>query len=334
MELTTLTWAGIAFCITQSAMFSGLNLAFFSLGRLRLEVEADSDPRARRVLEIRRDSNFLLTTILWGNVGVNVLLTLLTDSVLSGVGSFLFSTVMITFFGEITPQAYFSRNALKMASLLAPVLRLYQFVLYPVAKPSALLLDAWLGRETPEFLREHVVREFLMRHIKSEESDLNGVEGIGAANFLAIDEKTVLDEGELLAQASVIPLPTDVDLPRFPEFTANPTDPFLKQVNASGEKWVILTNDQGEPLLAMDADGFLRAVLFEPGPVDPYRYCHRPVIVRNKKQQLGWVIKQLAKGASRAPSGVIEHDLVMVWTDTPRIITGADILDQLLTGVA
>ena len=47
----------------------------------------------------------------------------------------LFSTAFITFFGEITPQAYFSRNALKMASLLVPFIRFYQFVLYPVAKP-------------------------------------------------------------------------------------------------------------------------------------------------------------------------------------------------------
>jgi CBS domain containing-hemolysin-like protein len=33
-------WLAIAFCITQSAIFSGLNLAFFSLSRLQLEVES------------------------------------------------------------------------------------------------------------------------------------------------------------------------------------------------------------------------------------------------------------------------------------------------------
>ena len=36
----TLTWVGIFFCLSQSAIFSGLNLALFSIGRLRLEVEA------------------------------------------------------------------------------------------------------------------------------------------------------------------------------------------------------------------------------------------------------------------------------------------------------
>ena len=89
----TFTWLGILFCVTQSAMFSGLNLAFFSFTRLRLEIEAEGSPSkgAQKVLKMRKDSNFLLTTILWGNVGINVLLTLLSDSVMAGIVSFAFS---------------------------------------------------------------------------------------------------------------------------------------------------------------------------------------------------------------------------------------------------
>ena len=117
--MNTFIWIGIIFCISQSAMFSGLNLAFFTVSRLRLEIEAAAGNRkAQKVLDIRQDSNFVLTTVLWGNVSVNVLLALLSDSVMTGVGAFFFSTIVITFFGEITPQAYFSRHALKMASLL------------------------------------------------------------------------------------------------------------------------------------------------------------------------------------------------------------------------
>src|SRR5271166_5868643 len=33
-------WIGIGFCIAQTGIFSGLNLAIFSVSRLRLEVEA------------------------------------------------------------------------------------------------------------------------------------------------------------------------------------------------------------------------------------------------------------------------------------------------------
>nr|WP_319492633.1 CNNM domain-containing protein [uncultured Desulfobacter sp.] len=87
------------------------------------------------------DSNLALTTILWGNVGINVLATLLSNSVLTGISAFLFSTVLITFLGEVIPQAYFSRNALKVAARMAPILIFYQCLLYPVTKPSAIMLD-------------------------------------------------------------------------------------------------------------------------------------------------------------------------------------------------
>jgi CBS domain containing-hemolysin-like protein len=103
-----LIWIGIACCITQSAIFSGLNLAIFSISKLRLEVEAASGNReAVQLLALRQDSNFTLATVLWGNVTINVLLTLLSNSVLAGIGAFAFSTIVITLFGEIVPQAYF-----------------------------------------------------------------------------------------------------------------------------------------------------------------------------------------------------------------------------------
>ena len=138
--MSIVIWLGIVVCIVHSGMFSGLNLAFFSIGRMELEVEArKGNRRARKVLALRKDSNFLLVTILWGNVAINVLLALLSGSVMAGMAAFLFSTVVITIFGEIIPQAWFSRHALRVASQLAPVIRFYQIVLYPVARPTGLL---------------------------------------------------------------------------------------------------------------------------------------------------------------------------------------------------
>ncbi len=330
---TWVTWVGICLCASQSAMFSGLNLAFFSLNRLQLEVEAETNQHAKRILAMRQDSNLLLTTILWGNVGINVLLTLLSDSVMVGAVAFLVSTFVITIFGEILPQAYFSRNAMRMASLLSPVLRFYQRVLWPVAKPSARALDAWLGHETPQYFRENVVREMLIKHIQAETSDLDALEGIGAANFLAIDDLATTDVGELLDPTSIIELPVDVDLPRFPTLTATPDDPLLQQINASGKSWVVLTDSAGEPRLVIDADGFLRGALFEGPDFDPYRHCHRPIMVRGDRRSLGWVIEQLARSKPNTGDGMLENDVVLVWGPAPRIITGADILGRLLQGV-
>jgi CBS domain containing-hemolysin-like protein len=116
-------WLGIIACITLSALFAGLNLAIFSLSQLRLQLEADGGNKdAARVLDLRKNSNQVLATVVWGNVGTNVCLTLLSDSVLAGLGAFFFSAVMITLFGEIAPQAYFSRNALRMTARFLPFL--------------------------------------------------------------------------------------------------------------------------------------------------------------------------------------------------------------------
>jgi hypothetical protein len=325
-------WLGIVLCVTQSAMFSGLNLAFFGVSRLQLEVEAETNVRAERVLRMRRDSNFLLTTILWGNVSINVLLTLLSNSVLTGVMAFVFSTFVITFLGEIFPQAYFSRNALRMASLLYPILRLYQIVLYPVAKPAAMILDAWLGKESVELFREQVIKDMLMKHVEAHDSDVGEVEGIGALNFLEIDDLEALEEGVLVDPSSVFKLPTDVDLPRLPDHNQAIDDPILQKIHASGKKWVVLADLKGEPQLLLDADGFLRATLLDKGPINPYKYCHRPIILTNPKTKLGKVLL-LLRQSKTVNRGVIENDVVLIWSAQPRIITGADLFDRLLHGI-
>lgn len=337
MSTDIILWCAIAFCITQSAIFSGLNLAFFSLSRLHLEVEVKKGNKAAaKVLKLRNDSNFLLATILWGNVGINVLLTLLSDSVLTGVSSFLFSTIAITILGEITPQAYFSRNALKMGSILSPVIRFYQFIFYPVARPTALILDGWLGKEGITYLEESELRNIIRQHITAEEADLNHVEGIGALNFFALDEIHVTEEGEIIDPKSIISLETKLDLPIIPTIKPSADDTFLQQVNQTNHSWVILTNEEGYPLLVLDADGFSRAALYQPEGFDPYKYCHRPVVITDETTPLNEAILKMKVNSSLDKNfdGVIEHDVLLVWGENKRIITGADIFGLLLKGMS
>ena len=230
-------WLGIAFCITQSATMSGLNLAIFSLSRLRLEVAANAgDANAKCILVLRRDANFTLVTILWGNVAINVLLTLLAESALAGITTFLFSTVAITFIGEILPQTYFSRHALRMVTILLPVLRFYQILLWPVAKPVGRVLDLWVGPEAIPWFREEELREILHYHAHGVVTEVGHVETTGAINFLALDDLAVRNEGEPLDPRSVISLPFEAGKPVFPPFARKPDDPFLYQLAASGKK--------------------------------------------------------------------------------------------------
>jgi metal transporter CNNM len=333
----TLLWIGIIFCISQSAMFSGLNLAFFSLSRLQLEVEMKhGNSAAGKVLEARKDSNYLLTTILWGNVSINVLLTLLSDSALAGIAAFAFSTIFITIFGEILPQAYFSRNALRMASLLTPVLKFYQFVLMPVARPCALFLDKWLGKEGIDYLREKELISMIHAHMDAEDSEIDEMEGRGALNFLMIDKIKVTEEGEVVDAKSIIRLPTKVDFPLIPDVSRDVDDPFLQLINASGHHWVVLANEEGHPMLLLDADAALRAALMDKDkPYDIYHYCRRPLVIRDTDKTISEVIRHLKSlpSSSAEEDAAIDYDAVLVWGDQPRIITGADILGKLLKGI-
>ncbi|MBU3953520.1 MAG: hypothetical protein KKF12_03800 [Proteobacteria bacterium] len=41
---TSLTWLGIVFCLSQSAMFSGMNRVVFSMSRLRRGISKKEGP--------------------------------------------------------------------------------------------------------------------------------------------------------------------------------------------------------------------------------------------------------------------------------------------------
>ena len=332
---TTLTWIGILACLSQSALLSGLNLGLFSLGKLELRVEAQKgDVRALRVLRLRDDANFSLVTILWGNVAVNVLLALLSGSVLTGVAAFLFSTVVITVFAEIVPQAYFSRHALPVAARLAPVLRAYQVLLYPVAKPSALVLDAWLGGEEVRYYRERDLRRLIRLHMEAEGSDISTLEGQGALNFLDIDDVPLADEGEPIDPRSVVRLPFDGDRPVFPAVGASADDPFLQTVDRSGKSWVVIVDETGTPRLVLGAHDFLREALFAPERFNPYRHCHRPIVVAEAGTRLGEVIRRFVVRSGPAGDDIVEDDVVLLWGENPRVVTGTDILGRLLRDIA
>ena len=333
--MDVLIWIGIFLCISQSAIFSGLNLALFSISKLKLEIESKQGNKyAKKVLEFRQDSNFLLSTILWGNVGINVLLTLLSGSVMTGVVAFVFSTMIITFFGEILPQAWFSRNAMHMVYYFSPFIYFYQFLLFPLAKSTAILLDKWLGKETVQYFREKDIKELLHIHVEASVSDIDLVEARGAANFLALDDITISGEGEVIDPRSIIKLGFVDNLPQFPKLDLqSANDPFLKKVEMSGKKWVILVDKKGFPVMALNSDSFLRDAFFHKESFNPLKYCHRPIIVKDSNLLLGNMLPQLKVNPERSGDDVIDEDMIIYWGRTKKIITGSDILGRLLRGI-
>jgi metal transporter CNNM len=327
-------WLGIIACTMLSAVFSGLNLAIFSLSQLRLQIEVDGGNKdAARILELRKNSNQVLATVVWGNVGANVFLTLLSDSILTGLGAFFFSAVVITLVGEIAPQAYFSRNALRMTARFLPFLIFWRAALFVLTRPTAMLLDWWLGVEGIAYLRERDVRSLVARAAASG-GDIGKLEATGVQNFLDLDDLPVTEEGEPVHAQSIISLPLASCRCVLPTFTPSPDDPFLQRVHASGKKWVIVTDLAGEPAFVLDSHHFLRDALFDRSGKNRGPCWHRPVIVRDMQTRLGEVIGCLKVVQERPEDDVIDDDLILVWGSQRRVITGSDLLGRLLRGIA
>jgi len=322
-----LIWLGIVICISQSAMFSGLNLAFFSIPKLRLELEVSrNNPLAYPIAKLREDSNFLLATILWGNVGVNVLLTLLSGSVLTGVTAFLFSTFLITIMGEIIPQAYLSRNAMKAAAVLSPVIRFYQVILFPLSKPTAMILDRWLGKEAIKYIPEEDIKALIKFQMdKEEETNISKIESKGIINFLELDKVAIGNLGNVIESTSVIQINTENVEVQFPELNTIEFESIVKKINNSSKKWIIITNNNDQPLYVLNSLDFAKDLAKNIEVSSLLDYCHKPLVYKSGSHTFHYVMETLHKELSK---------VVLVWQENDRrIITNRDALRLILKGI-
>ncbi len=152
-----------------SGLFSGLTLGFFSLNKDDLQRKSDlGDAKAKKIYEVRRKGNLLLTTLLVGNVAVNATLSIFLGSIASGFVAGLTATGLIVIFGEIVPQASFSRYALVLGAKFAWIVKVFIFILLPVCWPIAWILDKMLGEEMPNVYSKReliklIVAQFTIR---------------------------------------------------------------------------------------------------------------------------------------------------------------------------
>lgn len=148
-----------------SALFSGLNLGLMCLdaNQLQLLVKAAEQPDAdeeaqrqglwaKRIYPIRKDGNLLLCTVLLGNVMVNSYFAILMTEFWSGTAAFIASTLIIVTFGEILPQSICYQHGLKIGSALVPFVTFFWYLLLPISKPLALVLDQIFGEEIGQIL--------------------------------------------------------------------------------------------------------------------------------------------------------------------------------------
>lgn len=166
--------------LMMSGLFSGLNLGLMALDPTELKVVANcgnskEQNYAKKILPVRCHGNYLLCTLLLGNVLVNSSLTILLDSLAgSGIIAVVASTAGIVVFGEIVPQSVCSRHGLAIGSRTLWLTKLFMLLTFPISYPISKLLDFILGEELGTIYNRKQLLEMIK--VTAEHNDLAGDE--------------------------------------------------------------------------------------------------------------------------------------------------------------
>ncbi|MFH0892380.1 MAG: hemolysin family protein [Candidatus Falkowbacteria bacterium] len=184
----------ILILVTVSALFSGLTLGYFSLNKDDLGRKAKlGDKNAQKAYRIRKKGNLLLCTLLIGNVATNSVLSVFLGSVTTGVLAALASTFLIVIFGEILPQAVFSRYALIGGSRFAWLADFFIFIFYPICYPLSRILDKFLGSEIPTVYSKRELIKLIEDHEDNMDSEIDADEERIIKGALSFSDKKVDD---------------------------------------------------------------------------------------------------------------------------------------------
>ena len=184
----------IVLLVSLSGLFSGLTLGFFTLDTSDLKRKADlGDKKAKKILPIRKNGNLLLCTLLVGNAATNSALSIYLGSIAPGLIAGLIATALIVVFGEIIPQASFSRYALTVGSKLSWLVKFFIAIFYIVCKPMSLILNKALGEEIPTIYSKHELIKIVEEHEDSKISDIDADEEKIIRGALSFSNKTVSD---------------------------------------------------------------------------------------------------------------------------------------------
>lgn len=177
-----------------SAIFSGLNISLMSLSVADLRRKAKlGNKNAIKVLPYREKAHLSLAAILFANIAAVSATSLILEPYFSGLVAGFVTTILIVIFGEVLPQAFFVRFALRFCGFFAPFLRLTVWSTYVFSKPIQLLLDKMLSSEQNKLHSRAEIGLIVSEHQldTSGELDADEVEIIRGA--LQMSEKKVGD---------------------------------------------------------------------------------------------------------------------------------------------
>ncbi|KAM7385609.1 hypothetical protein PAMP_001685 [Pampus punctatissimus] len=147
-----------------SALCSGLNISMLALDPVELRVLQNSGTEkeqkyARKIESVRKHGNYILCTVVLGNVLTNTCFVVWMCQILGMTAlSTASCTLGIFFIGEILPHSVASRHSLAIASKTLCATRLLMLLFFPIAYPVSKILDIMLHQEISNFYtREKLV---------------------------------------------------------------------------------------------------------------------------------------------------------------------------------
>lgn len=179
-----------------SAAFSGLNIGLMMAQPEDLRRKMESgDKVAKKVYRYRKDGNYFIVTILLGNVTVNTTLSLVLGSTIgTGILAGVIATLLITAFGEILPQSFFTQRGWRLTRYFFWLLDIVYVVFWPIVKPVSMLLDRYIGKEHPRLYSHEEFKQIISEQAKYSGSPIDYEESQIVAGALDFSHMTVADE--------------------------------------------------------------------------------------------------------------------------------------------
>jgi CBS domain containing-hemolysin-like protein len=186
----------IVLLLFLSAVTSGLNLGLMSLDMNELAVISScGDPRersyARTIAPLRKRGNYLLCSLLLGNVMVNSTLTVILEEMTSGVVAVIGSTLAIVVLGEIVPQAFCARQGLAIGAKTIYLTYAFMIITFPLSYPISCMLDCILGAEKGHVYDRERLMEFIRitgNHTQLEADEVAIISGALKLKKIKVDQ--------------------------------------------------------------------------------------------------------------------------------------------------
>lgn len=314
---------GIIACIVLSGVFSAAEMAISSCNKVRMENEAeDGSKKAARVLQLYRDYDNTLSTILLSNNLVNI-----AASALSTVYIILLTgsddknwiitavvTVLVIVFGETIPKIISKKHANSLSKGLSGFIILLYYLLYPVnllvvAITKILTLPLGKNESKPD---EEEKTEELQAIIETAEDE--GVIDSDQSEIVAaaIDFSDVSASDVMTARVDIEAI--DID---------DPVGKIMKQVSRSRKSRFPVYKDSIDNIIGvMHLNPFLKAMASEGSP-DIKELMNEPCYVY-KTAKLPHVLDVLKD--ARQHLAIVTDE----YSGTLGIVTMEDVLEEIV----